>query len=244
MNINDVDFGHDIFDELPQKLDKAKLEDWIFPIIGRSHEKSEGFSNGTGYFINCDGYFVTAGHVMEDNEKTYKAIIRDKEYDVELLFIEYVDLEDQKPPFCKDLAIGKIDFRIERELTYFFGNDSLDGNELNFSGYKQEPPRVILDRKPVYFFSFKANDEKLEEVKRKENENGTDIISDKRPVCKNTRSLKLKEGTLYRGMSGGPVYKDNCIYGLFIGNEYILAKYITEKLNQLGISFKSTQKDD
>ncbi len=230
----------DLFEEGSKKtIFEIKLNEWIFPIIGKNCPDTGNPSSGTGFFVNNHGYFVTAGHVLKNKKQTYKAVIKGIEFDFKLVFIEYIDKDKQEPPLCKDLAIGKIDIENEKIISCFFDTNNADGKTLNYSGYKQEPPRIILKRELVYFYNYQATDEKLEEGRRLNNFNGADIIVDKRPICENTRSLKLIEGIHYNGLSGGPVYFEKSIFGMFIGNEYIKSTYIIEKLKQLNISFNT-----
>ena len=135
------------------------------------------------------------------------------------------------------MAICKIDYKRETTLPCFFDTTNADEKKLNIYGFKQEPPKIIFERKIVYHYNFPATDEKLKAARLLEDVNGSNIIEDMRPICENTMSLKLHEGIHYDGLSGGPVYFENSIFGMFIGIEYIQSLYIIEKLNQCKIPF-------
>ena len=60
----------------------------IFPIIGYEYNKIEEASLGTGFFINGNGIFLTAAHVLKNKEKYSYALINNEKYDIEIIFIE------------------------------------------------------------------------------------------------------------------------------------------------------------
>lgn len=69
----------DIFeDNSNEKPEKQNFENWVFPIIGRISSVDKIYSNGTGFFINNEGFFVTAGHVIENQTLAYKVFLNDK----------------------------------------------------------------------------------------------------------------------------------------------------------------------
>jgi hypothetical protein len=41
-----------------------------------------------------------------------------------------------------------------------------------------------------------------------------------------------------KGIDGGPVYYENEVYGMLIGDCYILSEYIVKKLKELNINYK------
>lgn len=234
-------FNEDLFDEDQNlKNDEIKLEEWIFPIIGRSCGETNTVSLGTGFFINNEGYFVTAGHVLKKIEQIYKAVIDDNEYDFELIFIEYMIKESQNPPICKDLAICKLKNKIKKEISYVLDSNFSSGKILTLDGFSKQnyPGRATIgaQRTNQHFYRWVATAQDIKKQDPGEIKN-TDI--DKRPYCKNTRSLVVKREL--NGLSGGPVYDNTSIYGMLISNEYILSEYIIEKLDQLKIPFNKIE---
>lgn len=229
MDIDDLFDG--ILDENPIEGDENPKEsnyEWLFPIKGYKSSTRTHFENGTGFFVNNDGFFITAGHVLSNNELDYKAILNDEEFDFEVLFREYVCLERQEQPFCKDLAICRVD--IQKDVAHYFSTKHPNNQTVQFSGFS---------RNLIYggqFDSIKRGDLYLQHGKGIDEKSVIPRFEDVRPICMNTRSLKLTEGIRFNGLSGGPVYDGKSIYGMFIGIEYILSEYIIGKLCQLGVS--------
>jgi hypothetical protein len=235
MNIDDL--YSDIWDVEPSGIDNNSAEDekfWIFPIIGNEYIGSDNCNNGTGFFVNNDGYFITAGHVLKSDELTYKAIIDNKEFGFIILFKEYLGVCDQKLPICKDIAICKIEIKLNIE--YFLSTSYPKNKTLHFSGYSKNPIGTAINpttQSDLYLNHCQSMDAKATKSR---------IIAgdeDCRPICDNTRSLNLENEIRYNGISGGPVYLGKSIYGMMIGKEYILSEYITQKLIELKITYNT-----
>jgi hypothetical protein len=214
----------------------------IFPIIGCECNIVDDFSLGTGFFINETGYFLTAAHVLKNKKRSYKALINDEKYDFEVVYIEYIVSSKQVPPICRDLAICKIsNFKKDISISYLFNSDFLVNQTVFFSGYRliNTPCKIdeleVLGKKFVYLYKLKSKDLKHESAIRITSISGNDIL-DNRLICSNTRSLNIEE---LHGMSGGPVYYEKSVFGMLIGDCYILSEYIVEKLNELKIDYKS-----
>ncbi len=213
----------------------------IFPIIGFECNREDDFSSGTGFFINEKGYFITAAHVLKNKKQIYKVLIEDVKYDFEVIFIEYIDSNKQTPPICRDLAICKIlNYHFNITLNYSFNSNFLVDKSVFFSGYRRinQPCKVdeieVFHKKFVYLYKLTSNDLKSDSPIRAKTNNGEEFL-DNRLICKNTRSLNIKE---YHGMSGGPVYSEKSVFGMLISDSYILSDYIVEKLNELEIDYK------
>lgn len=241
----DIDDDLDIFGEgSKKKMTELEIGEWVFPIISRKFGESNLASFGTGFFINNEGHFITAGHVLGDSNKAYKAFINEKEYDFEILHIENTKKE---PPICEDLAICIItNLESKTKYEHAFVENNINGENLYFSGYSLSKifgclirTIWISENEILYLLTPNAHDEKIFEATRKVQIVGGEIIVDLRPICENVRSLVLKRD--FNGLSGGPVYKDKSIYGMLIGKEYILSDYIVEKLKQFNIKFYTNQ---
>lgn len=239
--MDDYDFIDEKFNEPPKGVfDNTEN---VFPIIGFGNDEPNDFSLGTGFFINENGYFLTAGHVVIDKTKSYFAIINKERYKFEIVFIEYVDKEKQDVPICRDLAICRLidlNSTIPEDYSFIFNSD--EDKIVFYSGYQMKslPSRItyveIDDEKKVSLYKLKDKDIKLKEQQRKILVcNGE--FSDKRPICDNVKSLK--EERIVKGMSGAPIYFEKSVFGMLIGDCYILSEYIVEKLNKYKIQYKS-----
>lgn len=238
MNIDDL--YSDIWDDEPSGINNNSAEDekhWIFPIISKEYNNSDNYDNGTGFFVNNDGYFITAGHVLKKSELKYKAIINNKEFDFNVLFSEYLNICEQKLPICKDLAICKID--IKSNIYHFLSSNYPCKETIHISGYSKRIIHGIsinpIKQRDLYLNHCQAKDAKATSSRI------TDSCDDCRPICDNTRSLDLENEIQYNGLSGGPVYLGKSIYGMLIGKEYISSEYITHKLRELKIDYNTQQ---
>lgn len=219
----------------------------IFPIIGCECNNIKEDSLGTGFFINDVGVFLTAGHVLKDKSKSYYAIIKNEKYKFKVLFSEYPDNGNQEPPNCCDLAICQIiGLKLNIPIVYSFVCNSLEDKKIFYSGYQGKNSQNIIssvetfNKYHAYLYKFSDNDEKLNDAERKLIVNGIEFF-DKRAICDNVKSFKCKRKV--NGMSGGPVYYDKNVFGMLIGDSYILSEYIVEKLNELKIDYKSHNKN-
>lgn len=61
------------------------------------------------------------------------------------------------------------------------------------------------------------------------------LTTDKRTTMNNVGNFYLKNPAKYAGISGGPVFFKNEVFGVFIGNVYIKSGYILDKLEELDI---------
>lgn len=211
----------------------------VFPIIGCECNKIKEDSLGTGFFIKDDGVFLTAGHVLKDKSKSYFAIIKNEKYEFKVLFFEYPDSDNQETPICLDLAICQIiGLKINIPIVYSFFCNSLEDKKVFYSGYQGKNSQNIIssvetfNKYHAYLYKFSDNDKKLNSTDSKIIVNG---ISDKRPICDNVKSLTNKREV--KGMSGGPVYSEKNVFGMLIGDSYILSEYIVGKLNELKIDY-------
>jgi hypothetical protein len=235
MNIDDL-FDNLLDDEQVNEDENIELTNWIFPIISLKENGSIQYE-GTGFFVNNIGYFVTAGHVLNKKDSLFKAIVNGDEFEFEILHFEN---ENKTPPICEDLAICSIkNFSIKLNLEHTLSDVIICNEVLTFSGYSnkinldQIKKKVWIDaNSSVNFYVNEAIDEKRSNSKR-----SCGGISDLRYSCKNVRSLNINDH--YFGLSGCPVYKNKIVYGLLISDDYILSKYIIEKLNALEITINN-----
>ncbi len=215
----------------------------LFPIIGRTHESYDDFSLGTGFLINEDGYFFTAGHVIYDTSRSYFIIVKDHHYKFEVVFLEHEEHSNLGNTICRDLAICKIiglDFKIP--VDYSFSLDC-DDKKVYYSGFqlKSSPTKIatIEITSSVYAYLYKLMDEDIKTCKPKKYVKTYNVdYTDYRPMCQNVKSFKTEK--VVKGMSGGPVYSNTRVFGMLISNCYILSEYLVGKLYEYKIQYTLT----
>lgn len=94
MNIDNLDFDDE------DKLD-ASILSVCFPICCVS-ESNGIVDSGTGFIINNNGVFLSAGHVFENGMNNYKVYYKENEYKVEAIYKEHDKDKGE------DLFIGKL----------------------------------------------------------------------------------------------------------------------------------------
>lgn len=221
----------------------------IFPIIALENE--EIIENGTGFFVNSEGYFITAGHVVNNETNKYNAQINDKLYSIKEIYKEYCQQQQQNAPIFKDLFIGKVDYLPSVDDICRF-SDLLEVNEFSsVCGYTSKTlipelkAQITIDE--LYDLDF-------------ENDGSSDFPTPKlktlryyeiKTICeqlfiyrtyngdiqyfKNGIMVDMREIDL-SGMSGGPLMKDGTVMGMIIAkNNCISARYMMCKLSELNI---------
>ena len=217
-----------IDDELnePDLNTNLQVFDWLFPIKG--YDCNDNFKDGgTGFLINNDGVFVTAAHNLLNRNLKYVAIKNDEDLEFSICFIEYVDRKYRDNICCKDLAICKIKKSID--LIPMLKFKEFQHIKVKIRGFKRDPQQFGLTY--ITFGKLYLHEYCFDSFKETSN---TSSNYDK---SKNVASLELNPGKEYHGLSGGPVFDENNIYGMLIGKDYILSNYIISKLNELGISY-------
>lgn len=92
------------------------LREYIFPIFAEDKKTGELISFlGTGFFINSEGYFLTANHVVNVENDVYKLFILHKEKKCYINIIE----TSKKP----DLALGQAHLDNENFYLKFYNED-------------------------------------------------------------------------------------------------------------------------
>jgi len=76
--------------------------DICFPLyhLGMSPEE---YISGTGFLINNDGIFISAGHNFKQDVTSYKAFYNNREYQISCVHMEYDDERGL------DLFVGRLD---------------------------------------------------------------------------------------------------------------------------------------
>lgn len=227
ISIDDLDF------EDEEQLDTTILS-ICFPIyhLPIPDDENDLFDCGTGFVINSDGTFLSAGHIFKKGVGNYKAYYKESEYKIEVIYHEY----DQDNG--KDLFIGKLvgfkeilPFYVELAKPDLIQNE----NQLNFAGFNTK--MVIAGEKETsgylikhdnYSFYGHVISAKLIETK--------DIpyyrlLADKRLKHNHMKVLSITS-TTYAGLSGGPVFMDNKVFGVFLSDVFVTSDYIKELLKK------------
>lgn len=209
--IDEIDFEDDDFEVKPENC---------IAIFNSTDDKYIG----TGFIIDNKGIFLSAGHNFKNKEIEYKAYFRDCGYEIKSIYYEY----DGKG---KDLFIGQLlDFHEFISNTFSLATtDKLKPEqELDVYGFNGKPPFGIQN-------SIKIGDHTLFEHKvitqlttfeKKEIDKTRHENDDERLKDENIKLLTSFNTKKYSGLSGGPVYFGNKIYGICIADLFIPIEYV------------------
>lgn len=227
MSINDLDFD----DEEPPNTDILKN---CFPIYHLPTNKDDKFDSGTGFLINDDGMFLSAGHVFKEGNEidAYNALFDGNEYQIKCIYREYND------EIAKDLFIGGlVNFNKKLPFCTTLGNSDLivDGDYLAFAGYNIRKDILGKDAMSDYIMQHSEHTFYGHALTAKlvppENIERYKCSIDKRlmsPIMK-VLSKVPKE---CHGLSGGPVYSDSIIYGVLLADVFVTSNYISGRLEE------------
>jgi hypothetical protein len=226
----------------------------IFSILAYEKDKDDTADNGTGFFINSEGYFITAGHVINNVELKYYANINDELYPIKEIYREYIDQTLQKAPIFKDLFIGKVEYTPSAYNICEF-SDAIEINEYYLACGFTSRNLIPQIKKPITFDELFEDDDLVSEdtsynVKSKyKNLNFYEIevqyyksfiyrvFGGDIQYFENGLTVDMKK-IIIAGMSGGPLMKENKVRGMvFARDNCISAAYIMSKLNELSIEY-------
>ena len=175
---------------------------------------------GSGILISNQGLFISAAHNFNDVGHACGAFFNGKLYKIKTLFIEY----DQDS--VKDLFIGELvnydqyDFAI---VPLANSERIAEEKELKVCGYKSKNiianpiNKNIKISENLYVNQYCPSVHiVIPDIRQKISKmvlNGVDIDVNK-----------------YKGLSGGPIYGENGIYGILKGNLYLTTEYIKSHL--------------
>lgn len=221
----------DEYVEIPQTIKDGRGLKECIHICRQKNEVLERI--GTGFIVNDKGVFLSAGHNFKDTSFKYFGVHDSKQYEIEKLFSEYLDPEEYNSDdtICKDLFVGKlIHFTPPSNfIPGILSREKVNIHNLIAEGYnlKYDPQSIEYLYQDVKSFYKKVY-------------NGLDmpkeiLVMDTRTTMNNVGHFYLKTPDKYKGISGGPVFIKNKIYGVFIGNVYIKSGYVLDKLKELDI---------
>lgn len=201
----------------------TSIEQSCFTIIVRN-PNHEIIDRGTGFFINTDGYFITAGHVVVDPTCRYYALIGN-ELPMDIKFKEYVDQQAYRSNLYMDLAFGKIN----HQPTNFIKLSPirlLPDQWISLNGFNNHNLTDLDD----IFSSYAAQINSTPTEK-------TNRITKELFVMTNVYTIN-GINQVSKGLRGGPIVHENCCYAI-VNNatECLTSLYIIEQLETAGVEF-------
>jgi hypothetical protein len=197
----------------------------IFPILGfavTDTKCSGNFYNGTGFFVDTEGHFFTAGHnFYKPKERgadtlerlTCYALLKGKLLKIEDPYVEYDP--DQEEVKC-DFAYGKIDISFESLEVI-----SLEvSSECRLLGYS----RRNLPYEVKHSVRFKETEFYLYQVPIQKKDNILKVSEYVRYHYNNVIFYDADFDSLY-GLSGCPVIENNQYIGILITRCFITREY-------------------
>lgn len=194
-------------------------------------------SHGTGFLIDADGTFLSAGHVFKNTSVEHCVYYKGNKYDYETILIEYTDndayLCDSK--LCKDLFVGRLlDFHDDAFDSSFCLGDSSAlniGTFLFAAGYKRVRANYMESLQVIDGVLMYCHEQPFllcspENIFARDENRKLDV----RLGMKNVKALDIPCVGIWHGLSGGPVFHDKEIYGVLIADMFITAEYIKSNL--------------
>jgi hypothetical protein len=223
----------------------------VFPIVSYENMNNVFSGNGTGFFINSNGGFVSAGHNFKQSNRNYFAVIDGVEIPLGAFrHLEYVDLENQVESTYFDLAIGEIsNCHSHKYLCFSSALDLNPGEPLVVSGFVKGMDRSYisiedLNEMEVQLFDPKATalrqlEKRLLNAKfvRKGFSHIATLIN-LRGEFTNGVSIQLDQPSEPHGISGGPVIFKGIVFGVYIAvSAAISSEHVISILQRENVSY-------
>lgn len=189
---------------------------------------------GSGFLLNRDGLFISAGHNFKNKENIFFAVYDSKRYEIIEILNEYKkrDSYTEEDHDCKDLYIGILkNFHPSSD----FNPGMLSTENVNYDELRVEGYNTFLEA-PFHRYQYE-NTELYHKLLRASKPNANLNVIGLRNSRENVLPFYMPKFEKYRGVSGGPVFVDKNIYGCFIGDVFIKASYIIAKLNEMRIKY-------
>ncbi len=206
---------------------------------------NEMVDNGTGFIINKDGYFISAGHVFEIEENKYFAKIQNIKVPIKLIHTEYKNQENQVSPYYMDLVIGKLCLNSIEIKPLKFSKSIEIGAQYFACGYAKTllipndkkiitEGELFADDNDEYF----KDDLKYNQLPYKvTSKNISRFFKGNLIIFENGFSIKeIKFNP--KGLSGGPILEQKLIKGMLITiDNCIKSEYIVKILDTKKIEY-------
>lgn len=188
---------------------------------------------GTGFIVNSEGYFLSAGHNFKYCIESYRACFNTHEYSIEEIHKEHYYSEENQ-----DLFIGRLsgfsesvsgDFHLKETIGLNVG-DPLNIYGFNSHNYGGDTPLEVRN-KTLYHHMLRLH---LETPDCKKN-----LAREQQDTRLRNEEIKVLSSFCtreYAGVSGGPVYSENNIYGVCLADLFLPTEYILGVCEQHGIS--------
>lgn len=179
---------------------------------------------GTGTLIDNLGMFISVAHNFNNVGYAYKAYYNNKVYEIRTLVMEY------DPERCKDMFIGELIDFTEYDIKLLpLAEQPVDyDSEIMICGFKsrriaQNPFKEcieITDKLEIQQYITKAR--VIDKEQWLKLLNGKISPRENDDVC---QYIDINT-SMYKGLSGGPLYSNNGIHGILIGDVYLPVEYI------------------
>ena len=224
MTIDDLDIDDDYIDA------SSEIENNCLAIYS-----PENTSFGTGFIIDSNGTFLSAGHVFKNASVGHYAYYKNTKYDYEEIFLEYMSTEvySKESHYCRDLFIGRLlDFHEKVDISFHLTDSSslkIEGplfvmgysKHNNVIGTSQTIDNTTLYLNKIHTVLCLPND-----IIQKDRYRNMDL----RLGMKNIKTIELNNIERFHGLSGGPVFREKEIFGVFLADLFITSEYIMDIL--------------
>lgn len=192
---------------------------------------SEDVYIGTGVLLNDSGVFISVGHNFKQNYEHYHGFYDNTSFEISLIYNEYD--EDS----CDDFCVGKLaGFNTTRGNLLPLSVKNLDPNSiLSVCGFKSKKLRITPIKLDIKVSDSILVDQYITKVQFLSKEEWI-----KRPGRKYTPRAKDDrfpliniDANLFHGLSGGPIYTQEGIHGVLIGEMFVPSEYIKSVLEKL-----------
>jgi len=202
------------------------MKRFIFPILGfdiLDVSCKNIISSGTGFLINNDGHFFSAGHnfykskkrgEVEQVELSCFALIKNQLIQIEKLYLEY---DNDSTLSKKDFFVGKFKAPFcEQE-----DNIKMESDEFFMTGYSiRDLPYETIESIQFNNITFKLYKVPIISTSNILNYGGINFSYE------NVLYYNCEVIVDFYGLSGCPIFKSNKLYGLLISTFFITIDYL------------------
>ena len=227
MEIDDLDIDDEYINV------SSEMEDNCLAIY--SHEND---SLGTGFIIDSDGTFLSAGHVFKDTSVENYAYYKNTKYKYDTIFLEYMPIDEysKENEYCRDLFIGRLlDFHEKVDNSFHLADSSSlkIKDSLFVIGYSKHSNVIgtsqTIDNTTLYLNKIHTALCSPSDIIQENKYRNMDL----RLSMKNIRTIELNNIERFHGLSGGPVFRNKEIFGVFLADLFITSEYIMDILKNL-----------
>lgn len=227
----------DLFDELDDRPQFSEMDSIISKQCIAIHSGDTYI--GSGVLLNWDGVFITVAHNFKNASLPYNAFFAGRDYTIELIFAEY-DVET-----CKDFYVGRLkDFEQNQvDRTKLVGFSAIHGPHLKVCGYKSKWINCPLITEDIHITDNLYVNQYVTQTNLITKENWLNLPGRRvSPRAKDDKCNYIDINTdKFKGLSGGPVYSENGLHGLLVGDVFLLSQYVIAILSKFQIQYNSVE---